>query len=439
MSEVQTYKDLLAENERLRIQLEEATETIHAIRTGQVDALVVEGENGHELYTLKTADTTYRVIIETMNEGAVTLGTNGLVVYANSMFALLVNRPLSQVIGLPFHRFVSPACLSACETLFIEGRTDNRKAELSLLDSSGQQVPCLLSVTPLTLNEGTSLSVIITDLTSQKETQQLLRLNNERLEKSNSDLEVSNNALNLSNDNLQQFAYVASHDLQEPLRKIQSFGDLLKNQYGPQLGESGRDMIDRMGSAATRMSLLIKDLLNYSRLTTQQTPFVPVRLDQLLTDILDDLSVAIAESSAVVEYHDLPVVQGDAAQLHQLFLNLISNALKFHNADASPRIQVTSRQIPVASVPVSALFSASETDPARLFHEISVTDNGIGFEEKYVERIFQVFQRLHGKAQYPGSGVGLAICRKVVFNHQGGLTAHSRPGEGATFTVYLPV
>ncbi|ARK12654.1 sensor histidine kinase [Fibrivirga algicola] len=438
MSEVQTYEGLLAENERLRIQLDEATETIQAIRTGQIDALVVEGEEGHELYTLKTADTTYRVIIETMNEGAVTLGAGGLIVYCNSTFAVLVDMPLSQVIGLPFYQFVTPDCLPLCYELFTEGRIDNRKAELLLIDSRGNLVPCLLSVTELKLDEGTSLSVIITDLTIQKETQQLLRLNNDRLEKSNTALEISNNALNLSNDNLQQFAYVASHDLQEPLRKIQSFGDLLKTNYGPELGDAGVDMINRMGAAATRMSMLIKDLLNYSRLTTQQVPFSPIDLTLLVTDILDDLSISVSESNAVVEFGELPVVQGDAGQLHQLFLNLLSNALKFHPVDIAPRIQVVARTLKASDIPVTALSAPSETNPDRLFHEISVTDNGIGFEEKYLDRIFQVFQRLHGKTHYPGSGVGLAICRKVVLNHRGGLTARSQSGEGATFIVYLP-
>ena len=439
MNKVQTHNDLLAENERLRIQLEEATETIQAIRSGQIDALVVEGKEGHELYTLKTADITYRVIIETMNEGAVTLGPGGLIVYCNSTFASLVSTPLSKVIGLPFYLFVNPDCQSLCQELFAEGRTENRKEEITLLDSTGQLVPCLLSVTTLELDEGASLSVIVTDLTVQKENQQLLRQNNDRLEKSNTALEISNNALNLSNENLQQFAYVASHDLQEPLRKIQSFGDLLKENYGPQLGADGLDMITRMGAAATRMSLLIKDLLNFSRLTTKQIPFVPVSLDTLLTEILDDLSMAVAESGAVVEYNDLPEVQGDPSQLHQLFLNLLSNALKFRRADTAPHICLSARQLVASAIPASALATRIKNRRNQPFYEISVVDNGIGFDDQYVDRIFQVFQRLHGKSSYPGSGVGLAICRKVAFNHHGGLTAQSKPGEGATFKVYLPV
>ncbi|WP_375444684.1 ATP-binding protein [uncultured Fibrella sp.] len=438
MKQVQSYADLVAENERLRLQLEEATDTIQAIRTGQVDALVVEGREGHELYTLKTADLTYRVIIETMNEGAVTLGLGGLIVYCNSTFASLVDKPLSQVIGLSFYNFVSPDCRALCQSVFTAEAGEKRRAELTLISTLGNLVPCLLSVTTLELDEGTSLSVIVTDLTVQKETQQLLRQNNDRLEKSNMALEVSNNALNLSNDNLQQFAYVASHDLQEPLRKIQSFGDLLRTNYGPELGEQGLDMIGRMGSAATRMSLLIKDLLNYSRLTTEQAPFESVNLYALLVDTLDDLSVAIDESGAVIDYENLPVVDGDPAQLQQLFLNLLSNALKFRRPNTTPHIQLSARQVLSADIPVSALSVPIDNAQSRAFHEISVADNGIGFDEKYVDRIFQVFQRLHGKTHYPGSGVGLAIARKVVFNHRGGLTAYSKPGEGATFIIYLP-
>jgi PAS domain S-box-containing protein len=438
MSEVQTYEQLLAENERLRVQLEEATETIQAIRTGQIDALVVEGEEGHELYTLKTADTTYRVIIETMNEGAVTLATSGLIVYSNSTFALLVGKPLSQVTGLSFYSFVSADNLQQCQSLFAEDQIANRKEEISLIDSNGTRIPCLLSVTTLELDEGTSLSVIVTDLTSQKEAQQQLRQNNDRLEKSNVALEISNHALNLSNDNLEQFAYVASHDLQEPLRKIQSFGELLTVHYGHNLDDEGLNIIHRMSAAATRMSLLIKDLLNYSRLTTQQTPFKKVDLNLLLTDILDDLSVAVSESGVVIERENLPVINGDSAQLQQLFMNLLSNALKFRHPDITPHIRVSARRLLATDIPPSALATPADSSPNRPFHQISITDNGIGFDEKYTDRIFQVFQRLHGKAQYPGSGVGLAICRKVVLNHRGGLTAQSKPGEGATFIIYLP-
>ena len=215
-----TYAELLAENELLRNQLAETTETITAIRSGQVDALVVEGEQGYELYTLKTADQTYRVFIETMNEGAVTLNRNGLILYANSMFATIVSLPLSKVIGLSFSTFVASESQALFSQLFDEGWIQNHKLELSLTGSN-RQLACLLSVTALDLDDGRCLSVVLTDLTDQIEHQRQLTENNERLQKVISALEVSNLALNRSNENLQEFAYVASHDLQEPLRKIQ--------------------------------------------------------------------------------------------------------------------------------------------------------------------------------------------------------------------------
>ena len=179
-------------------------------------------------------------------------------------------------------------------------------------------------------------------------------------------------------------------------------------------------------------------IFHFSRLTTQQVPFGPVDLNQLMAAILDDLSLSVAESGAVIDLGELPVVEGDASQLQQLFLNLISNALKFRAAGLAPQVRVSARTVRASAIPVAALMAPSETNPDHLFHEISVADKGIGFDEKYLDRIFQVFQRLHGKAHYAGSGVGLAICRKVALNHRGGLTAISQPGHGATFMVYLP-
>ena len=241
--------------------------------------------------------------------------------------------------------------------------------------------------------------------------------------------------LKRSNENLQQFAYVASHDLQEPLRKIQSFGDLLRNQYGEQLGETGNDHLSRMRTSANRMSTLIRDLLTYSRISTQQDSSTPVALDSVLMTVLADLDLLINETSAVVDVASLPTVQGDKSQLGQLFQNLLNNALKFRQPGASPHVSITSRTVAAADLP-------PVVKPARLataYHCIAVADQGIGFDEQYVERIFQVFQRLHGKSQYAGTGIGLAICEKVAANHGGAITAQSQPGKGATFSVYLPV
>ena len=435
MSGVKSYEELLAENERLRWQLEEATETIQAIRTGQVDALVVQGKEGHELYTLRTADQTFRVFIETMNEGALTLSEQGLIVYCNSTFASMVEMPLSQVIGLPFDHFVTPDYQKLYQTLFNEGWDQKRKVELTIHSSTNNQVPCLFSVTTLKMDEGTSLSVILTDLTEQKEAQRLLRLNNERLEKSNAALEISNSALNLSNSNLQEFAYVASHDLQEPLRKIQQFGSLLKINYADALNGPGLDWIERMESAAVRMSALIRDLLAYSRLIIPVDAFLEQSLNDVIAEVLTVLDVLIQEKGATIDIDDLGTVPGEALQLTQVFQNLLTNALKFTRADVPPVIRISRQTVSRAELP-------RQYQPLNTHHHfcaIQVADNGIGFDAHQAERIFGTFQRLHGRNRYPGTGIGLAIVKKVVENHRGYVMAQSQIDQGATFTVYLPI
>lgn len=247
-------------------------------------------------------------------------------------------------------------------------------------------------------------------------------------------LEENNEALSRSNEHLQQFAYVASHDLQEPLRKIQAFGSLIQSQYGSQLGE-GAHYLDRMQGAASRMSVLIRDLLTFSRISTHQEAAKAVPLIPLIESVLTDLDLIIQETEARITVDSLPIIQGDPTQLGQLFQNLLSNALKFRRPDVSPLIRISCHTLAATKLPPSV-------KPARTaaqYYRIDVTDNGIGFDEKFLDRIFQVFQRLHGRSEFAGTGVGLAICEKVVANHGGAITAHSQPNHGATFSVFLPV
>ncbi|GAB4019433.1 hypothetical protein GCM10028808_57180 [Spirosoma migulaei] len=269
--------------------------------------------------------------------------------------------------------------------------------------------------------------------TSEARYRQLSAELDEQVQQRTQQLQLSIHDLQRSNENLQQFAYIASHDLQEPLRKIQSFGDLLKNRYANQLGE-GVDHLERMQSAASRMSTLIKDLLTYSRISTRQEAATPVSLQEVVQTILDELDQPIQETGASIQVEVLPTVMGNAGQLTQLFDNLLSNALKFRRAGSTPLIRFQASLIDAIDMPLSL-------KPSRLasqYHRIDVSDNGIGFDEKYLDRIFQVFQRLHGKSDYVGTGVGLAICEKVVANHGGVITATSQLGRGATFSVYLP-
>ncbi|WP_266366250.1 ATP-binding protein [Tellurirhabdus rosea] len=247
-------------------------------------------------------------------------------------------------------------------------------------------------------------------------------------------LESSVTDLQRSNKNLEQFAYVASHDLQEPLRKIISFGSILESQYGSKIGEGGTDIIRRMQSAASRMQRLVRDVLAYSRITTIQDSRSTVDLNGVIHEVLENLEAALEEKQALVQREPMPTVRGDASQLRQLFQNLLGNALKFTKAGRRPELRLTSRKVRGRD----SGMTLPSAEASRYFHLIEVSDNGIGFEPGQSDRIFEVFQRLHGRSTYQGTGIGLAIVKKVIENHGGYITAEGRPDEGATFRILLP-
>jgi light-regulated signal transduction histidine kinase (bacteriophytochrome) len=244
------------------------------------------------------------------------------------------------------------------------------------------------------------------EITQRKVAEEQLRLYADRLETSNREL--------------QDFASVAAHDLQEPLRKIQAFGDRLQTKYSTELDDEGRDFLERMLSSAKRMKRLIDDLLTFSRVTTKAKPFEKTDLNKVLRDVLSDLEIRIEQTRARVQTENLPVIDADPSQMSQLLMNLLSNAIKFQKKDVEPEIRV--------SVVVDGDWCT-----------VLVSDNGIGFDEKYLDRIFTIFQRLHGRQEYEGTGVGLAVCRRIAERHGGSITAKSKLGDGTTFQVKLPV
>ncbi|HMA24898.1 MAG TPA: ATP-binding protein [Gemmatimonadaceae bacterium] len=240
------------------------------------------------------------------------------------------------------------------------------------------------------------------------------RLTERRLAAQRRELQRSNAALN-------EFAFVASHDLQEPLRKIVSFGERLGTSLGPMLEGNPRQYLERMLNAATRMRTLITDLLAYSQIATSVAAFAPTDLAAIARDVVADLETSIADTGGRIDLGALPVIDADAPQMRQLLQNLLGNALKFRRKDAAPVVQ---------------LGASSSRDGVCT---ISVTDNGIGFKQEHEERIFRMFERLQARTQYEGSGMGLAICRKIVERHGGTIAATSTTGEGTTFSVTLPV
>ncbi len=255
-----------------------------------------------------------------------------------------------------------------------------------------------------------------------------------RVQTRTQELLLANQDLQRSNDNLQQFAQVASHDLQEPLRKIQAFGDLLGGQLADHTEPSVGDHLHRITNAAARMSALIRDLLAYSCVSTRQQVFDPVSLDAIMAGVIAGMHEVIQQTGARITVDELPIARGDKPQLGLLFGNLLDNAIKFAEPDHSPQIHVDYFYRSVAELPLDV----RPATVAPFYHQISVTDDGIGFDKKYLDRIFQVFQQLNGRSEYAGTGVGLSICQRVVENHGGGITANSRLGQGATFCVYLP-
>ena len=236
-----------------------------------------------------------------------------------------------------------------------------------------------------------------------------------------------------SNADLQEFATVAAHDLQEPLRKIRFFGEQLEVECTEALGAEGRDSLERMRNAATRMQRLISDLLALARISTTEQPFVPVDLADVIRNVISDLEVQIEQVGARLHVGELPTIEADPVQMRQLLQNLIDNALKFHQLDEAPVVKIHGELLGVREG------RPSGNSPVDRSCRVIVEDNGVGFDEKYLDRIFTAFQRLHGRDQYEGTGLGLGICRKIVERHGGEISAKSTPGQGSTFIVTLPV
>lgn len=280
----------------------------------------------------------------------------------------------------------------------------------------GGRITCVWHNTSLRDREGRFIGIIsmCQDVTEQKKDEERLR--------------VYASALAQNNRELQDFAFVASHDLQEPLRKIAAFGDRLRVSAEGVLDSESKEYLDRMQSAAARMQTLIRDLLDFSRVATRAQPFVRTDLNKLAKEVTSDLETRIEQTQGRVVIGELPTIEADPVQMRQLLQNLIANALKFHRSDFPPVVRVNSIALPVS-------VESADFEQCRII----VADNGIGFDMKYVERIFTPFQRLHGRHEFEGTGMGLAICRKIVERHHGTITATSIPGEGSTFVITLPI
>lgn len=404
-------KELLDEIEDLRIRLSEAEQTLDAIRGGEVDAMIVAGPEGDGIYTLTGAEQPYRVFVEKMSEGALTLTGDGTIFYCNERFSEMLRMPLERIVGSSLCKHMMQDDRDVCAEILDKGKKEGRKGEVRLKTSDGMAFPVRLSISPMHLGTVIAACAVITDISERKLAEEEIRTYMSKLEASNKEL--------------QDFAFIASHDLQEPLRKLQVFGDLLVERHRESLDQQAHDYIVRMQNAASRMSALLRSLLNYSRVATSAQAFTRVNLKEAINEALSNLEIRIRETRGSVIVGDLPSIQGDRSQMIQLFQNLIANAIKFHIQGKSPAVTIHSRVV-------------ENHLPKGRRYEIYVEDNGIGFDEKYLDRIFKPFERLHGRSEYGGVGMGLAICKKIVDRHHGTITARSAPEEGTVFVLSFP-
>lgn len=363
-----------------------------------------------------------QMIAEVQDYAIILLDKDGIILNWNAGAQHIKGYKESEAIGKRFDIFYTAEDRknNLPDRLLKEAR-DNRKAvqEGWRVRKDGSRFWGTIVITALHNKEGAIIgfSKVTRDLTQQKLANDKIIAYTAELERQNSELE--------------QFAYVASHDLQEPLRKIRTFSGLIQSNYHNET--LVKRYFEKLERSARRMSELVKSLLNYSRLTKDKNPVQVSKVDLniLLEDIKLDFELLIEEKNAVIEYERLPVVIGDPSQLGQLFSNLLSNSLKFTKTD--PVIRISSD-----SVTKNQIQDAPSSLPEGNYHKIIFSDNGIGFDQQYANLIFSLFQRLHGKLEYEGTGIGLALCKKIIENHHGYIAAESELGKGTAFFIYLP-
>ncbi len=368
------------------------------------------------------SDSRLKAIIDTAIDGIITIDKAGIIDTMNPAAARMFGYDAEEVIGKNVSILMPEPDRSIHNTYIQkyletgEGKIIGIGREVTGLKKNGKTFPFRLAISEMQFDNQRMFTGIIHDLTPQKQAEERLRRYAVELERSNRDL--------------QDFAYISSHDLQEPLRKIRTFGSRLLLKEEDNLSDTGKDYLNRVLSAAERMQRLINDLLSFSRISTQALPFRKVKLSLILDEVLSDLELMLQQNGAAIYTDPLPEIDADPTQMRQLFQNLISNALKFRKSEVPPSIQVKTRMLSKQEVKSLGL--------SKEWVEISIADNGIGFDKKYADKIFNIFQRLEGN-KYEGSGIGLTICKRIVTSHGGMITVQSEEEKGTTFYVLLPI
>jgi signal transduction histidine kinase len=409
------YTDsLLAQIESLKQQLYESNSIIDAIKEGDVDALVVNNNGVPQLYSLETADYTYRLLIEKFRQGALSIAKNGLILYCNDYFAKLVNIPSEKIIGNYIQEYFDNA--SQYVTLIESLKYGLTTHEILFKNGVKSTFPAYISLTDLEPSVD-AIGIVVTDLSEKKK-------HEEALIKHQEELEGKINELNRINTNLEEFIHVISHDLKEPLRKIVMHNGKIDGTYLTEIDAKSMNIIKL---SVLRLNSLVDDLVQYSSQTKQEERG-EVNLTNVIAEVIEDLEVIIKDKKAQIKVGNLPVIKASGVQMRQLFANLISNAIKYSKTAVPPVIEIQQAE----SFDVEMQLQNSK------FVKIQIKDNGIGMESSHLLKIFTIFQRLHARNEYSGNGIGLAICKRIMENHSGNITVESTINEGTIFNLYFP-
>lgn len=373
-----------------------------------------------ELEKAEVAQYYLAAIVESALISIIGINLQGIITSWNTSSEKLFGYSANEIIGKPIDILIPPTLLPIHNSKNLFNKVSERIEHYDTvrITKNGDVIPVALTLSTVKDKFGNIIgfSKIFQDITGRKKVEM--------------QLQAFATALQRSNQELQDFATVASHDLQEPLRKIQAFSDELKEECGDTLNEEASYCLERLRDAATRMRALINSLLVLARVTTKPQPFISLDLNKVVQDVLFDLDIQIQQVKAQIEISNLPIIEADPIQIRQLFQNLLSNSLKFYNPEKPPVIKIYSQLVDIPN----AKFLHQDSK----YYQINIEDNGIGFDEKYLGKIFTIFQRLHARDEYEGTGVGLALCRKIVERHSGSITARSSLGQGATFILLLP-
>jgi PAS domain S-box-containing protein len=425
-AEAGTVESLLEELEALKERLRESDETLEAIRSGAVDAILVSGKTGEQVYTLQGADQSYRLLVESVSEGIVTLSLDGTILYSNKQFADMLGYSLERIIGSPFSKFISKESKHIfAEALHSRG-VKSPRFQAFLVSFSSERIPVQITLSASGVSREGTLTAVITDLSEQLRYQEIvlkekeLRESKEKLDAALASMTEQAEKLEDANRELESFSYSVSHDLKAPLRAIDGYSKMILKKHGDHIGEDAMRMLGVIRTSTERMNRLIDDLLSFSRVLKNTMTIAEIDLNSLAGEVWDDMQAARQDQEIELKVAKLQPGFGDRGLIRQVLFNLIANAVKF-TRDKKPGV----------------IEMSCYTEPGQIIYALK--DNGIGFDMKYYEKLFRVFQRLHSPEEYDGTGVGLAIVSRIIKRHGGRVWAEGETDKGACFYFSLPI